>query len=650
MRRRWTVGVVTAVLLAGGLVTSGPALASPNQARVGSAVSITAARPVVEYGERVRLRGEVEGRWARGTTLVVQQRTTGEDDWVRFGSTTVERDNDWRLSRTAVRGSTDYRAVARGPAGPERSRAVTVVARWTPRVTASIDRELDENYWLYTITGRVRGAEGAGATLWSNWTGTWRPMTEYARVRADGRYRLDFQFTVEGQVRVCVRKDPDVGRKTACSADLTPDTSRFPAKLEITDLVSGVDEIGDGDLQHVTVYDQYSEVGVDTTMPSGSMIRFETRARGTAEWSTHFSIPTNATGTFTLRLPPFPDGSEVRAVPDGGAIDAGPSTIWPFDLTPIEVSLDQVPYEITNIAPIRGAELLVDFEQGQVFHAFVAGLDPQADLAVQLPDGTPLLPTRLTASNDVHEWVDYFIAPRSGTYTVALSSKYVFRVGASARITSPRRSSGPAYGDALVTPAARSTAEHHFTGDAGQVITLDPFAAADTTCGRYDLLAADDRDHPLTTVEPPWLPLHGSTMFFVLPTDGDYLWRVWTEYPCYNPQRLRTVAPTMVAATAGRSPFEVEVAPGGWMGVTFEADAGDHIWVQTVGSPGYDFLHDDDFPPQSFERAFVTAPDGSVIPPDFVAGTAGTYTYWAGPDHPANGATTYSVIVELRRD
>ena len=650
MRRRWLVGAVTGALLTSGLLASGPTLAAPDEVLVGSAVSIAAARPKVEHGEPVRLRGRVDGRWARGAELIVQQRTTGDDDWDRFGATTVDRDNGWRLSRTAVRGSTDYRAVVRGPAGLVKSSVVTVVARWTPKVTASIDRDLDMNYWLYTITGTAHGAEGTSAALWSNWTGTWRPMTEYAPVRANGHYQLEFQYTVEGQVKVCIHKDPDVGRKTACSRELTPDTSRFPAELELSDVVSGVDEMDSDADGNVDVYDQHTEVSVDTTMPPGSMIRFETRPRGTADWSTQYSILTSTTGTFTLRLPPFPDGSEVRAVPDGGAIDAGPSVTWPFDLTPIDVSLDQVPYEVTNIAPTRGAELLVDLEQGQVFHAFVAGLDPQADLAVHLPDGTPLLATRLTTGNDVHESVEYFIAPQSATYTVALSSKYIFRVGASARITSPRQSSGPAYGDALVTPAARSTAEHHFTGEAGQVITLDPFAASDTRCGWYDLVAADDRDHPLTTVEPAWLPLYGSTLFFVLPADGDYLWRVATEYPCYNPQRLRTVAPTMTSATAGRSSFDVEVAPGGWMGVTFEASAGDHIWVQTVGSPGYDFLHDDDFPPQSFERAFVTAPDGSVIRPDFVAETTGTYTYWAGPDQPVDGATTYSVIVELRRD
>lgn len=641
-------GIVSGlVLLVASTVWTVPAAATSTPT-----ISLSVSDERVVHGSTVTMTGTIPGRWAPGTRVEVQRQPDAGTRWVSFARSRVRDDHTWRLRTEPARGSQAYRARVVAPDGSARfSTAVTVVAVWRPAVAVSVTRELVANQWRFTATGEVPHAGGAHAGLWGNWSGEWKPLYAGDVVAPGGRFAIRFTHGGGSQVRVCISKDPDEGRREGCSAPVTPDASHVSATLTVIEATSGVRALGDDPDSGIDRYEQYTEMQLETDAPASSVVVFSSRPPGGGEWVERGGILTGEPGLFRYRLLPVPDGHEVRAMFMDGVIDAPATTPFVTHIPAIDAALDRIVY-VDGIGPDDGTRLRFDVAAGQVFHPLVQAGYPGMAVRVEAPDGTAL--SQRTIDVGVGGPVVFYQALTTGTHTAFITpldtndknSKDAF-----VHLRTPAVLSGPSATDQVLTAPEDTTTEYRFQADAGDMVTRAPDVTNYDGCGRLDLFEAGDYEHPIPEVVRPHLPWE-HTLLYEIPRSGEYVWRMTPQPFCDRGRRLWVVDPTRVSATPSRQSFPVTLPPGGWLGVTFDATQGDDIWVQAHSDPDHDFLHDDDFPPDPMEVAFVTTPSGDVVRPDFVAGTTGTYTYWARPYGTASmpeGGADFGVIVELRR-
>jgi hypothetical protein len=598
----------------------------------------------VLFGETVSLFGRTRGLPA-GATVYVQRRMP-DGPWKTIARARVRADRSWARTVDTRRGTQDFRLVAFQGRGTTFSAPETVVAMWRPHVSAQVERRLERNWWNHVVSGRAPHLGGTTAFVELDSGDGWQPAAQEVPLARDGT----FSFIPEGargkRLRVCTPRS--VERYRACSGAVFVDVTPFASELELTKVESVIDTVGPDSLGSYT-HTQFVVLTLQTNLPAGTTVRIEHRLRSDQEWIDISEEPIPGSGVVDLPLWTFPDDSEVRVSVDPTP-DVEPVTTatHPYDLAPIEVELDGRPFTVKHIPTDRGGLLRFFAEAGQVIHPRVLdAMRYYLDYELLDPDGEVVPPSLIDMGNRPE--VSFYLARESGWYTLVLSTTSPNGMSDShyLDLVTPLVHSGAAYGDIDISAPAGQTAEYHFTGSAGQVVTLGPIAGVpDGTCSDVDLIALGQYENPVASVPPPysWYP---AMDIYVLPADGAYLWRVT---PCRNDdgwERLWRVVPTLVNAQAGWNPFTADLPAGGWLAVSFEAEAGDHIYVQAADHPAYDFRHDEYFP-GSLDGEFVMTPDGSVAPHNFVAEETGTYTYWGHRpwNDGTDGASTLSVLVE----
>ena len=632
---------------------------APGSAQAATApyLGLRASDTTVETGEQVKLSGRAV-RLPVGRRVKVQ-RSTGDGTWSTLQTTRVRGDHTWRAVTTPRVGAQRYRVRAYHRTGPVISRTLRVVATSpapppppspsTPTVTLTWSHQLlrvagaEGAYWHNDLSGMVTDSAGEVAVLQKFDGGTWVPTGRTETVGDDGSYRfffLDWQLR-NVQLRVCVGATET--HTEGCSAPIQTDDSDFVADVDLHSITSTIREESSPD-GTVTHYQEAVLTG-STDLPAGVSIGAQYRIPGQDEWLALDGGLLPNTGEFTLTVRTPPDATEVRlGVSNWGDVARSFSEqVLPYELKPFHVDLDDPPLRIENIPVGRGALVKFDAEAGQVFHAIAyEGGNILLNEWVEGPDGTRVEETPLDTGSYRSTW--YFRAETAGQHTFVISSAQQWQwAGAVPDLFTPTRVNGPAHHSTFMsTERHYQVAEYHFTGAAGQVVTL-PRNNGSNDCASVDLLAAGDYENRLPRLfGPPWeIP-----MIWKLPADGEYFYRIT---PCQGhtvSYLLQSPAPTEQHLEVTNDIQEFTLPPGGWAKLTFEARAGDHIRIEMTNHPSRELGSPDYWAFDGIGARQLTAPDGTELPLDFEAPQTGTYTLWAEQGtYSAPATSTWRVLL-----
>lgn len=550
--------------------------------------------------------------------------------WARHGWTAVDADHTWS---DTFAGSHDMRLRYTAPAAGPRRAASSVIfvvdGRWTPTVTIEHTRELlrvdgaDGAHWHNDVRGTAAGSAEEEVVL-QKFDGTQWVLTEHrAPVADDGSYRFFFlDWTLRNVLlRVCL---PASGaRREGCSAPVTTDDSPFYADVQLDSVTSTIREATSPD---GPVHIQEAVVTGSTDLPPGVRIDVRYRHPG-QEWKGFHGAILATTGEFTLTAPTPPDGTEIDlVVPAVGDVARVESDVLSYELKPFRIDLNDPPLRIANIPTQRGALLEFDAAAGEILHPRVyKNANVPVDEWIEGPDGTRIERHPIDLPSWEGSW--YHQAPTAGRYTLVLSSAQAWQwTNATADVLTPVRSYGPSYHDTTVrTEKEFQTAEYHFQGVAGQVVTLFRHTWS-KVCADVDLIPAANYNEPLPRM---FGPTFDSGQIWRLPADGEYLYRVT---PCSHQTvsyRLWSPPPVTQHLEVSKDVQEVAVPAGAWFKLTFEAQAGDHIRLEMTDDPTLEMGSADRHVVGGVHVRHMLAPDGSTVPWDFTAEQSGTYTVWA---------------------
>lgn len=619
----------------------------PRQLRQGAAVSRTVKltvrwRPSVVLGEVTHDVDVTTGtvRTTTGGTTTGLPEGTGlrreiqrvDGTWARHGWTAVDADHTWS---DTFAGSHDMRLRYTAPAAGPRLAASSVIfvvdGRWTPTVTIEHTRELlrvdgaDGAYWHNDVRGTAAGSAEEEVVL-QKFDGTQWVLTEHrAPVADDGSYRFFFLDWTLRNVLLRVSLPASGARQEGCSAPVTTDDSPFYADVRLDSVTSTIREATSSD---GPVHVQEAVVTGSTDLPPG--VYFAVRYRHPGQnWRFLQGARSSTTGEFTLTARTPPDATEIGlVVPAAGDVAAVEShDVLSYELKPLQIDLNGPPLRIVNIPTERGALLEFDAVAGEVLHARVfENANVFVDEWIVGPDGTRIEQHPIDLPSWAGSW--YHQAPTAGRYTLVLSSAQAGQwTNARADILTPVRTHGASYHDTTVTTEEEfQTAEYHFEGVAGQVVTLFRHTGS-KVCADVDLIPASNYNEPLPR---KFGPTFDSGQIWQLPADGEYLYRVT---PCSHQTvsyRLWSPPPVTQHLQVSQDVQEVAVPAGAWFKLTFEARAGDHIRLEMTDDQTREMGSADRHVVEGVHAHQMTAPDGStVLPWDFTAEQSGTYTVWA---------------------